>query len=118
MTYGKRNQLELGLRRILDAAVQIQTYLKGLGKADFLEDRRTQDAVSMNILVIGETAARLLAQFSQELEASYGDIAWKAMRGMRNRMVHGYEGTDFELVWDTASTYIPDLIAKLRNKGI
>lgn len=70
------------------------------------------------LLVIGENAARLLAQFGDELHHTHGDIEWKPMRGMRNRMAHGYEETDFELVWDTVQIYIPDLIAKLKDKGI
>lgn len=40
------------------------------------------------------------------------------MRGMRHRMAHGYEETDFEMVWDTLQTYIPELIARLRDKGV
>lgn len=111
-------RLTFWLKRVLDAAILIDSYLDGLEKEDFLEDRRTQDAVSMNLLVIGENATKLLANFSDELKLAYGDIEWKAMRGMRNRMAHGYEETDFELVWLTVRTYIPDLIIKLRAKGV
>jgi uncharacterized protein with HEPN domain len=47
MTDLGKERLRLGLRRILDAALLIESYLKGLTKEDFLEDRRTQDAVMM-----------------------------------------------------------------------
>ena len=106
------------LQRVLETAQQTEAYLEGVAKEDFLEERRTRDAVCMNIIVIGENSTKLLELFSGELSANYADIPWKAMRGTRNRMAHGYEDTDFELVWDTVKTYIPDLIAKLRAKGI
>lgn len=111
-------RLTIWLKRVLNAATLIESYLDGLEKEDFLEDRRTQDAVSMNLLVIGENATKLLASFSDELNFGYRDIEWKAMRGMRNRMAHGYEETDFEMVWMTVKTYIPDLITKLQAKGV
>lgn len=118
MTDLRNSRLEFGLQRIFDAAVLVESYLDGLTKEDFLADRRTQDAVSMNIIVIGENSAKLLERFGDELTVAYPDIAWKAMRGMRSRMAHGYEDTDFEMVWDTAKTYIPHLVAALKEKGI
>lgn len=72
----------------------------------------------MNIVVIGENSAKLLELHGEELTVGYADIPWKAMRGMRHRMAHGYEETDFDMVWDTVKTYIPELIDSLRKKGI
>lgn len=72
----------------------------------------------MNMIVIGENSAKLLEHFGEELANSYADIPWKAMRGMRHRMAHGYEETDFEMVWDTVKTYVPELVGKLREKGL
>jgi uncharacterized protein with HEPN domain len=36
---------------------------------------------------------------------------------MRNRIAHGYDGLDFEVVWDTLRTSMPDLLAKLPQSG-
>ena len=117
MSLSDESRLALGLRRVLDAAISAENHFAGLTKADFLEDRKTQDAVCMNIIVIGENAAKLLEQFGSDLETKFADIPWKAMRGMRHRMAHGYELTDYELVWDTIKNYMPDLIAKLKARG-
>lgn len=111
-------KLAAQLKHILEAAHQATIYLEGLTKADFLEDRRTQDAVSMNLIVIGENSTKLLEKFEPELLAAYADIPWHAMRGMRNRMAHGYETIDFEIVWETVKTYLPQLITALEAKGI
>ena len=117
MSLSDESRLALGLRRVLDAAISAENYVSGLTKADFLEDRKTQDAVCMNIIVIGENAAKLLEHFGSDLETKFADIPWEAMRGMRHRMAHGYELTDYELVWDTIKNYMPDLIAKLKARG-
>jgi uncharacterized protein with HEPN domain len=54
MSLSDESRLALGLRRVLDAAISAENYVSGLTKADFLEDRKTQDAVCMNIIVIGD----------------------------------------------------------------
>ena len=118
MTNSKDDRLKKSLHRILAAALLAESYVEDLSKENFLEDSKTQDAVCMNIIVIGENSAKLLELHCAELAAGYADIPWKAMRGMRHRMAHGYEETDFEMVWDTVKTYLPELIASLRKKGI
>ena len=54
MSLSDESRLAIGLRRVLDAAISAENYVSGLTKADFLEDRKTQDAVCMNIIVIGD----------------------------------------------------------------
>lgn len=118
MTTPKDERLKKSLHRILSAALLAESYVESLSKEDFLEDSKTKDAVCMNIVVIGENSAKLLELHGEELTVGYADIPWKAMRGMRHRMAHGYEETDFDMVWDTVKTYIPELIDSLRKKGI
>ncbi|PKO89921.1 MAG: hypothetical protein CVU16_11140 [Betaproteobacteria bacterium HGW-Betaproteobacteria-10] len=118
MTIANNNRLEKGLHRILTAALLVESYVEGLTKEDFLEDRKTQDAVCMNIIVIGENSAKLLETHGEALSVNHPDIPWKAMRGMRHRMAHGYEETDFDMVWHTLKTYIPELIESLQKNRI
>ncbi len=54
MSLYEQSRLAIGLRRVLDVAISAENYVSGLTKADFLEDRKTQDAVCMNIIVIGD----------------------------------------------------------------
>lgn len=76
----------------------------------------------MNIIVIGENSAKLLERFGDELTVAYPDIAWKAMRGMRNRIVWRTAMRIPTLKWcgirNMAKTYIPHLVAALKEKGI
>ena len=77
------------LQHMLEAARLAQNYVNGMSRADFLTDRRTQQAVVLNLITIGEVAARLLSEYP-EIVAGAPNIPWRRMRGMRNRMAHGY----------------------------
>jgi uncharacterized protein with HEPN domain len=80
----------------------------GLDKAAFAGDKRTQQAVVYNLLVLGEVANHL-AQAFPEFVAAHPAIPWTAMRGMRNRMAHGYFQVDLDIVWDTVHKDLPAL---------
>ncbi|MFO7858973.1 MAG: DUF86 domain-containing protein [Ectothiorhodospiraceae bacterium] len=86
-------------------------YVDGMGRDGFMEDRRTQQAVIFNLIIIGEAAARLL-QHAPQFTADNPHIPWRSMRGMRNRITHGYFTIDLDIVWNTMQTALPEL----RNK--
>ena len=99
-------------RQLLQAAQDVLSFTDGMTKADFLTDRRTQNAVVMSLLVIGEVAARV-AERHPEKVSQYPEVPWKSMRGMRNRIAHGYFDIDFGVVWQTASVAIPELLVTI-----
>lgn len=82
------NKLALHLERLRESATQAQTYLQGLTRDEFLADRKTQQAVVLNLLVIGEAVNRLHDGDAAFLER-HPAVPWAAMRGMRNRIAHG-----------------------------
>ena len=66
-----------------------------------MPDKRTQQAVVMSLVIIGEASARIMDRHS-EFIADNPEISWRGMRGMRNRVAHGYFGINLDVVWDTA----------------
>lgn len=110
----RRLRYEDYTRHILDAASQARTYLAGISKEAFLLDRKTQDAVILKLLVIGEAAAQILDEH-RDVAQTQSDIPWHQMKGMRNRMVHGYFETNLDLVWETVQVFLPDLERKLQQ---
>lgn len=96
------------LGHMSNAAGEIASFTEGQDRKDFLADRRTQQAVVMNLLIIGEAAAKIMDSDPAFVRA-HPEVPWRSMRGMRNRMAHGYFETNFELVWETASTEMPRL---------
>lgn len=99
---------------MLATAVQAQSYIEGLTKEDFIADPKTQDAVILKLLVIGELAAKLLDEHA-DFVVKYPMIPWRQMKGMRNRMAHGYFDRDLDVVWDTVQTDISALEISLRS---
>jgi uncharacterized protein with HEPN domain len=85
---------------MIEAISLARSHVEGMSKNDFLADKKTQQAVILNIIVIGEAATKI-ADESPEFAAAHANIPWKQMRGMRNRMAHGYFEINLDVVWDT-----------------
>lgn len=84
----------LYLVHIVEALRKILRYTR-CGRDAFLADERVQDAVYRNFLVIGEAAKRV----SAAPRACDPSIPWRGMAGLRDVMVHQYEGVRADLVW-------------------
>ncbi len=100
------------LDHMLDAAQQAYLYVEGLEKADFLDDKRTQQAVILNLVILGEAVAKLLSQ-DEPFAARHPQVPWRSMKGMRNRLAHGYFDINLDVVWDTVQMALPSLLAQL-----
>ena len=79
---------------------------------DFQEDKRTQQAVILSLVIIGEAATKLLEQHGDFL-ADYPAVPWMSMKGMRNRLAHGYFDIDLRIVWDTVRDALPTVLESL-----
>lgn len=106
------SRLEDYLDHILRAATDACGFVDGLGREEFLADKRTQQAVIMSLVIIGEAATKIMDRHSTFVERE-SDIPWRSMRGMRNRIAHGYFEIDLDVVWDTVRTALPALLARL-----
>jgi uncharacterized protein with HEPN domain len=98
---------------ILEAIDLVATYTEGMTSDAFAEDKRTQQAVLLNIMIIGEAATKL-AQSDPELITQNSQVPWSSMRGMRNRVAHGYFDIDLQVVWNTTQIALPMLAEQLR----
>lgn len=109
-TQHERTVLYVDLMR--QAARQATEYVLGIDQYAFDQDPKTQDAVIMKLLVIGELAAKVLEEDVLFAQAN-PDVPWLKMKGMRNRMAHGYFELDHAVVWDTVKNAVPELIEAL-----
>ena len=100
------------LRHMQEGAQSASGYIAGMEKPAFFADKRTQQAVIMNLVIIGEAATRVMSEFP-EFASAHLDIPWRNMRGMRNRIAHGYFDIDLDQVWETTQTSLPELSEKL-----
>jgi uncharacterized protein with HEPN domain len=83
------NRLEDYIGHIQQAALDARTFIEGMAKEDFLADKRTKNAVVMSLIVIGEAVTNTLGRYPDFAER-HPEVPWHMMRGMRNRIAHGY----------------------------
>lgn len=100
------------LDHIRHAATDACSFVEGQRKEDFLADRRTQQAVILSLLIIGEAATKLLQSHGDFL-TRHPEVPWSNMKGMRNRLAHGYFDINLEVVWETVSNALPSLLEKI-----
>jgi len=100
------------LDHIQQAAMDARSFVEGLAREDFLVDKRTQQAVVMSLIIIGEAATKIMDGHSDFAQA-HPNVPWRSMRNMRNRMAHGYFDINLEVVWETVQAWVPDLLRQL-----
>lgn len=87
-------------------------FTEGMAKEAFLADRKTQQAVILNLIVLGEAATKIATEIPGFV-AAHPELPWQQMRGMRNRMAHGYFDINLDVVWETLRTALPDLARRI-----
>jgi uncharacterized protein with HEPN domain len=100
------------IRHIQKAANDATSFIEGMSKDDFLDDQRTQNAVVMSLIIIGEAATKVMDRHA-DFAAMHTNVPWRSMRGMRNRIAHGYFDISLDVVWDTVQLALPALLAEL-----
>jgi uncharacterized protein with HEPN domain len=90
---------------ILDSINDIESFIRGMGFEEFIKDKKTVYSVIHAIEIIGEATKNIPEQIIKK----YPEVPWKKMAGMRDRLIHGYFGTDLEILWKTAQDDVPQL---------
>ncbi len=113
MSRGTPHALKL-LRDIDASARRIIARLDGIPKEEFLAPGSLdiQDIVARRLGIIGEAAAALCAKHADFCEA-HPELPLRRARGIRNILVHDYDGIDWETVWNTATRSLPELVAAI-----
>lgn len=101
------------VEQMTSASEELLTFVSGMTKDEFLRDVIIQRAVGMNLFIIGEAAAQLVEKYP-DFAAEHPEMAWSEMRGMRNRIAHGYLSINLDTVWATVVSAVPQLLAQLR----
>ncbi|MFL5537380.1 MAG: DUF86 domain-containing protein, partial [Longimicrobiaceae bacterium] len=71
----------------------------------FLTDETLKRAFVRSVEIIGEVVKKL----PEDMRTAHPEIPWSAIARMRDRVIHGYFGVDYQLVWDVVTTKIPEL---------
>ena len=93
------------LKHILDEIEYLLDRSSGLTKDEYLQDATLNRAFVRSLEIIGEAAKKI----PPELKESYSYVEWRAISGMRDKLIHHYFGIDYDIVWDVVVNKLPTL---------
>jgi uncharacterized protein with HEPN domain len=99
------------IKDILICIEHIELYTKELSFEEFSKNFMAIEACLYNIQVIGEAVAHL----PDEVKEKETQIPWLLIKGMRNRLIHEYFGTDLPVVWHVIKNELPSFKAELER---
>lgn len=96
---------------MLDTARKARLLIENKSRSDFDADEVLRLALTYLLQTIGESARRV----SQDFRLANPQLQWKAIVGMRTKIVHDYLDVDEDIVWDTLTQELPELIQILEE---
>ena len=98
-------------RHIVDEADFISKSVGGSTREAFLADEILKRAIVRSLEIIGEAAKHV----PEPIRSRSLRVEWRAMAGIRDRLIHDYFGVDYEIVWDVATMKVPELLRNIRD---
>jgi uncharacterized protein with HEPN domain len=88
---------------MLKCMLRLQQYSSNISFDEFTNNFMIVEACLYNIQIIGEAVPKL----PDDIKNNEPQIPWASIKGMRNRLIHDYIGTDLLLVWNVISNELP-----------
>jgi len=101
----------LSLGHMLNHAREAVAMAAGRTREDLATDRMLELALTRLVEIIAEAATRV----SDATQTRLTSIPWPQVVGMRNRLIHGYDKVDLNVLWDTIQVDLPPLIKALEE---
>ncbi len=107
---------DIVVTKMIDHIEKIQQYTSGMTYETFTDNDMALEACAFNLSQIGELANKV----DQEYKEAHPEIPWNKIYGLRNHIVHDYEGVNLSLVWQIINDDLPELkrqLSTLKSEG-
>jgi uncharacterized protein with HEPN domain len=99
------------LRHILESAQKAIRFSKGKTRGDLGKDEQLTLALVQLLEIMGEAATKV----TTETQNRFPTIPWRAIIGTRNRLIHGYDQINLDILWAVISDDLPPLVTELQR---
>ncbi|MEA2600976.1 MAG: hypothetical protein QOF89_1968 [Acidobacteriota bacterium] len=106
-----RRDVAVSLRQMLDYSLEAMEMVRGQVRADLDTDRKLNLALVRLLEILGEAANRV----PPEDRSRYSQIPWPQLISLRNRLIHGYDQVDFDILWEILTQDLPPLASELER---
>ena len=104
-----RHDSVVSVHHMLDHAREATEMVRGRSRTDLDTDRMLNLALVRLMEVVGEAATRI----PEEFRSRYPEVPWRDVADLRNRLIHGYDVVNLDILWTIIHDDVPLLIAKL-----
>ncbi len=99
------------INKIIDYCKSARKYVQRLTYEEYIENELIISHTVLCLQQIGELVSRL----SDDFRDNHPDVPWSKIRGLRNHMVHNYEGIRYNIVWNILQTNLPELFESMNK---
>jgi uncharacterized protein with HEPN domain len=101
----------VALRHMLDHAREAAELARERTRAELDANRLLHLALSRLVEIIGEAASRVPG----EVQERHPELPWREAIGARNRLIHGYDFVDLDILWEIVATDLPLLVTQVEQ---
>jgi len=99
------------IKDILTCNEHVESYTRNVGYDSFTNNFMLIEACLYNIQIMGEA----VSQLPESVKEKEPQIPWALIKGMRNRLIHEYFGTDLLIVWNVIKDELPGFKIELNR---
>jgi len=101
----------VALRHMLDHAREAVDLAQGRSRDELDRDRLLQLALTRLVEIVGEAASRV----PSDLQSRHPQLPWREAIGARNRLIHGYDFVDLDILWEIVAADLPELVPQIEE---
>lgn len=106
-----RRDVGVTLRQMLDHVEEATALAHARNRSDVDSDRTFFLALVKLVEIVGEAASRI----PDSVQREHPEIPWRDITGTRNRLVHGYDAVDHDILWIIVTEDFPLLARQIRE---